>query len=185
MGMQGKAGALERLKSGWEHARRRWWVRWGVDLVVLAVLLTAVAAWQARRLPGAGTPAPAFTLRTLAGETVSLDSLRGKPVVLAFWAPWCGVCGMESSNISRLRSLAGDSAHVVSVALAYDDEEAVRRFVAKHGVDYPVLLGDDGVQQDWRVDTFPTVVFLSPEGRVERAVVGYTTLAGLSWRLLL
>ncbi|WP_370644118.1 peroxiredoxin family protein [Myxococcus sp. RHSTA-1-4] len=173
------------MRAAWEHARRRWWVRWGVDLVVLAVVVAAVAAWQARRLPGAGTPAPDFTLRTLSGETVSLESLRGKPVVLAFWAPWCGVCGMESSNISQLRSLAGGSAHVVSVAVAYDDEEAVRRFVTKHEVDYPVLLGDDGVQSAFRVDTFPTVFFLSPEGRIQRAVVGYTTLAGLSWRLVL
>jgi hypothetical protein len=63
--------------------------------------------------------------------------------------------------------------------------EAVRRFVSEHGVDYPVLLGDDALQQAWRVNSFPTVFFLSPEGRVERAVVGYTTLAGLSWRLML
>lgn len=183
--MQGGAGALGRMRTAWEHARSRWWVRWGVDLAVLAVVVAAVTAWQTRRLPGAGTPAPAFTLSTLSGETVSLESLRGKPVVLAFWAPWCGVCGMESSNLSQLRSLAGDSAHVVSVAVAYDDEEAVRRFVAKHAVDYPVLLGDDGVQRAFRVDTFPTVFFLSPEGRIQRAVVGYTTLAGLSWRLML
>jgi hypothetical protein len=74
---------------------------------------------------------------------------------------------------------------VVSVAVAWEDEEAVRVFAREHGVDYPVLLGDDGIQRDWRVDTFPTVFFLSSEGRVERAVVGYTTLAGLSWRLLL
>ena len=183
--MQGGAGALGRMKAAWERARQRWWVRWGVDLAVLLLVFAAVAAWQTRRLPGSGAPAPAFTLRTLAGETVSLESLRGKPVVLAFWAPWCGVCGAESSNISLLKRVAGDSAHVVSVAVAYDDEESVRRFASKHEVDYPVLLGDDGVQGDWRVDTFPTVFFLSPEGRVERAVVGYTTLAGLSWRLLL
>lgn len=183
--MQGGAGALGRMKAAWERARQRWWVRWGVDLAVLVLVFAAVAAWQTRRLPDSGTPAPAFTLRTLAGETVSLESLRGKPVVLAFWAPWCGVCGAESSNISLLKRLAGDSAHVVSVAVAYEDEEAVRRFATKHEVDYPVLLGDDGVQGAWRVDTFPTVFFLSSEGHVERAVVGYTTLAGLSWRLLL
>ncbi len=183
--MEGGTSALARLKSTWARARSRWWVRWGVDLAVLAVLFAAVAAWQARNLPGAGTPAPDFTLTSLSGDTVRLDALRGKPVVVAFWAPWCGVCGMESSNLSQLRKLAGDSAHVVSVAVAYEDEEAVRGFVQKHEVDYPVLLGDDAIQSAWRVDRFPTVFFVSPEGRVERAAVGYTTLAGLSWRLLL
>ncbi|MFP2904919.1 TlpA family protein disulfide reductase [Pyxidicoccus sp. 3LFB2] len=183
--MQGGTGAVGRMRAAWEQARRRWWVRWGVDLALLALLVAAVTAWQTRRLPGGGVPAPPFTLTTLSGETVSLESLRGKPVVLAFWAPWCGVCKVESSNLSQLQSLAGDSAHVVSVAVAWDDEEAVRRYVQEQGVDYPVLLGDDAMQRDWRVNSFPTVFFLSPEGRVERAVVGYTTLAGLSWRLLL
>ncbi|WP_426753336.1 peroxiredoxin family protein [Myxococcus sp. Y35] len=185
MHMQGSPGALARLKSTWAKGRGRWWVRWGVDLAVFALLFAAVAAWQARNLPGGGTPAPDFTLSTLAGDTVRLDALRGKPVVVAFWAPWCGVCGMESANLSQLRKLAGDSAHVVSVAVAYDDEAAVRRFVQEHDVDYPVLLGDDTVQSAWRVNSFPTVFFVSPEGRVERAAVGYTTLAGLSWRLML
>ncbi|WP_164001252.1 TlpA family protein disulfide reductase [Pyxidicoccus caerfyrddinensis] len=183
--MLGGTGALGRMRAAWDMARRRWWVRWGVDLALLALIVAAVTAWQTRRLPGGGTPAPDFTLHTLSGDTVQLDALRGKPVVLAFWAPWCGVCKLESSNLSLLQRLAGDSAHVVSVAVAYDNEEAVRVFAREHGVDYPVLLGDDGIQRDWRVDTFPTVFFLSSEGRVERAVVGYTTLAGLSWRLLL
>ncbi|MCP3143605.1 TlpA disulfide reductase family protein [Pyxidicoccus xibeiensis] len=178
-------GALGRMKAAWERARQRWWVRWGVDLAVLVLIVAAVGAWQARRLPGGGAPAPGFTLRTLGGEPVQLEALRGKPVVLAFWAPWCGVCKVESSNLSQLRRLAGDSAHVVSVAVAYDDEEDVRRFVQEHDVDFPVLLGDDAVQRAFRVDTFPTVFFLSPEGRIERAVVGYTTLAGLGWRLML
>jgi len=178
--------AMERLKAAWARARRRWWVRWGVDLAVLALVLTAVAAWQARHLPGSGAPAPDFTLRTLSGDTVQLESLRGRPVVLAFWAPWCGVCKAESSNLSLLRRLAGDSAHVLSVAVAYEDEEDVRRFAREHTVDYPVLLGgEDAIQREWRVNSFPTVFFVSPEGRVERAVVGYTTLLGLSWRLLL
>ncbi len=183
--MQGGTGALGRMRAAWERARQRWWVRWGVDLAVLALIVAAVTAWQTRRLPGGGVPAPDFTLRTLSGESVSLESLQGKPEVLAFWAPWCGVCKMVSSNLSQLRSLAGDSAHVVSVAVAWDDDEAVRRFASEQGVDYPVLLGDDAVQRAWRVDSFPTVFFVSAEGRVERAVVGYTTLAGLSWRLLL
>ncbi|MCK8500406.1 TlpA disulfide reductase family protein [Myxococcus fulvus] len=178
-------GVLTRGRAAWARARQRWWVRWGVDLVLLALVFTAVAAWQTRHLPGSGAPAPDFTVQTLSGETVSLASLRGKPVVLAFWAPWCGVCGAESSNLSQLRRIAGDSAHVVSVALAYEDVAAVQRFAQEHAVDYPVLLGDDSIQEAWRVSMFPTVFFLSAEGRIERSVVGYTTLLGLSWRWML
>lgn len=176
------SGGWTRARDAWERARRRRWVRWGVDLLLVAVVFLAVSAWQTRRHPGAGTKPPDFTLRSLTGQTVSLESLGGRSVVLAFWAPWCGVCGAESSNLSQLQRLAGDSARVVSIAVAYDSEADVQRFVDTHAVDYPVLLGDDALQRAWRVDSFPTVFFLSPDGRIQRSAVGYTTLAGLSWR---
>jgi peroxiredoxin len=173
------------LRESWNRVRTRWWVRWAVDLAVVVLILAAVAAWQTRRLPKAGTAAPELALRTLSGEQVRLSELRGKPVVLTFWAPWCGVCKVESSNVSALRRTAGDSAHVVSVAVAYEDEEDVRRFMREQGVDYPVYLGGPESMRAFQVDQFPTTFFLSSEGRVERAVVGYTTRVGLLWRLWL
>jgi peroxiredoxin len=175
-----------RMKSAWEawqRARQRWWVRWGVDVAVAALLFMAVMAWQTRHLPGAGTPAPDFQLRTLAGEQVRLSELRGKPVVLAFWAPWCGVCKAESSTLSALRRTVGDRAHVLTVAVSYEDEAAVRRFVRDQEADYPVLLGDDTLTRAFRVNSYPTTFILSSEGRIEQATVGYTTRLGLLWRL--
>ncbi len=174
---------LKRAGAAWQRARQRWWVRWGVDLAVATVLFMAVMAWQARHLPGAGTPAPDFQLRTLSGEQVRLSELRGKPVVLAFWAPWCGVCKAESSTLSALRRTVGERAHVLTVAVSYEDEADVRRFVRDQGADYPVLLGNDSLTQAFRVDRFPTTFILSSEGRIEQATVGYTTRLGLLWRL--
>lgn len=173
------------LRERWARARQRRWVRWGVDALLFVLLATGVMAWQTRDLPAAGTPAPAFTLRTLDGQTVRLKDLRGKPVALTFWAPWCGVCQAESSTLSALRRRVGERAHVLSVAVAYEDLEDVRRFVREHGADYPVLLGDDALRAAYRVDTFPTTLFLSPEGRVTHAAVGYTTQLGFLWRLWL
>jgi peroxiredoxin len=155
-----------------------------MDVALVALVFAAVMAWQTRHLP-TGAPAPDFTLRTLSGEQVRLSELRGKPVVLAFWAPWCGVCEVESSTLSALRGTVGDSAHVLSVAVAYEDEEDVRRFAREHAVDYPVLLGDEALRRDFRVEQFPTTFFVSSEGRLERAAVGYTTRLGLLWRMWL
>ncbi|WP_375754523.1 peroxiredoxin family protein [Corallococcus exercitus] len=174
-----------KLKERWERARERWWVRWGVDLLLFALLFAGVTAWQTRKLPGAGTPAPDFTLRTLSGETVRLEDLRGKSVALTFWAPWCTVCKAESSTLSTLRDTVGERAHVLTVAVAYDTVADVQRFVRERGADYPVLLGDDALQEAYRVDSFPTTIFLSPEGRVTHAAVGYTTRLGFLWRLWL
>ena len=173
-----------RVKELWARARRPGWRRLGGDLLLLALVVTAVATWQTRRLP-LGRPAPDFTLRTLAGDTVHLSALRGERVVLAFWAPWCGVCKVESSSLSQLHGTVGGSARVLSVAVAYEDEADVRHFVREHAVDYPVLLGGPELTRAYAVEQFPTTFFISAEGRLERAVIGYTPLPGLLWRLWL
>lgn len=175
---------LEPLRHAWSRAREREWVRHVMDIGMVALLLMAIAAWQTRHLP-TGAPAPDFTLRTLSGEQVRLSELRGKPVVLSFWAPWCGVCKAESSTLSGLQGTVGGSAHVLSVAVAYEHEEDVRRFAREHAVDYPVLLGGPELMRAYAVEQFPTTFFVSSEGRIERAAVGYTTRLGLLWRLWL
>jgi peroxiredoxin len=174
----------ERLKPLWHRARERWWVRQVMDLALVGLVFLAVMAWQTRRLP-TGAPAPDFTLRTLSGAQVRLSELQGKPVVLAFWAPWCGVCKAESSTLSALQGTVGGSAHVLSVAVAYEDEEDVRRFAREHSVDYPVLLGSEELRRAYGVEQFPTTFFVSSEGQLERAAVGYTTRLGLLWRMWL
>ena len=171
------------LRAAWARARERRWVRWGVDALLFVAVLGAVMAWQTRGLPGGGVPAPPLTLRTLEGETVSLADLRGRPVALTFWAPWCAVCKAESSTLDAVRETVGGRAHVLSVAVGYRDEAGVRRFVRERGAGYPVLLGDGATQAAWRVEQFPTTFFLTADGRVERAAVGYTTRAGFLWRL--
>jgi thiol-disulfide isomerase/thioredoxin len=166
-----------------EALRQRRWARWGIDLAVLAVVLTVVGLIQTRGHLASGT-APEATLHALTGEPVALSSLRGRPTAVAFWAPWCTVCKAESGNLSRLARWSGDRARVVSVAAAFDDPAQVRAYMAEQGVDYPVLLGDDGILRTFRVEAFPTVYFLDAEGRVKGSVSGYTTTAGLLWRLL-
>jgi thiol-disulfide isomerase/thioredoxin len=171
--------------SAWlerQHGKR--WFRWGADLAIVAAVILGAGAWQSRGLLATGT-APTVTLPALDGPPVSLASLRGKPVLLAFWAPWCTVCKAESGNLSLVRRLAGDRAAVISVAAAYDDVAQIRGYVLDHGVDYPVLLGDDALVRGFKVDAFPTVYFLDAEGRIQGSTTGYTTTAGLLWRLLL
>ena len=162
--------------------RSRRAVRLAMDGLVLIVIFFAVSLWQTRsHLRG---DAPAFSLRTLDGATVSTESLAGKPVLLAFWAPWCGVCKVESRNISWVKSLVGERAHVVSVASEYENLGEVRGYVADQSVDYPVLLGGRKTARDFQVAAFPTVFFLDAEGRITGSVVGYTTTGGLLMRLL-
>ena len=165
------------------HRRPRW-ARWGIDLAVLGVLVLGLGAWQTRGHL-AGGEMPAAVLATLDGEHVALDSFRGKPVLLAFWAPWCTVCAAESQNLSWVRRIVGDRARVISVAASFENLAQVRAYVRDHGVDYPVLLGDDALLRALRVEAFPTTYFLDAQGRVRRSASGYTTTLGLLARIVL
>lgn len=161
----------------------RRWFRWSRDLLLLAALLLAIGAWQARGHVR-GAP-PEVALRTLEGAPASLASLRGKPAMVAFWAPWCGVCAAQSGNVGRTMRLAGGRARVVSIATSFEDLAQVRAYMADHGVEYPVLLGDDDAVQAFKVEAYPTIYFLDAEGRITGSVMGYTTTAGMLARLLL
>jgi len=166
------------------HLRQRRWFRWGLDLVILIAVLALANAWQTRSHLRGGQ-APSAVATTLEGERVSLESLRGKPVLLAFWAPWCKVCAAESQNLSWARRFAGDRAQVLSVAASFEDLGQVRAYARDHAVDYPVLLGGDPLAQAFRVEAFPTIYFIDADGRIKGSTVGYTTTAGLLLRLFL
>ncbi len=166
----------------WNELRKRRWFRWTFDLSCFVLVVGLVGLWQTRgHVSGA---APPFSLPSLAGQTVSLESLKGKPVLLAFWAPWCGVCKTESKNFSWVKSILGDRVHVLSVASSWKEVSEVQGYVAQNAVDYPVLLDVDNLSGQFRVAAFPTVYFLDSEGKVKRSAVGYTTTAGLIFRLL-
>lgn len=157
--------------------------RWAMTLVAIVAFAWAAGWWRTRG--HIARVLPSQTLPALSGQPVTFDSLRGKPTLVAFWAPWCDVCKAESQNLSWVRKIAGQKANVVSVAAAFSDVEEVRQYVQGRGVDYPVLLGDDNTVRDFHVSGFPTVYFLDETGKVKRSTFGYTSTVGLLVRLFI
>lgn len=171
------------LRATWRRWRRKAWFRWVTDIATFLLIFGGVQWVQALGLVGAGEPAPAFTLSSVDGEQISLEQLKGRKTVLAFWAPWCSVCRVESANLSKVQEDAGEDYQVMSVVLGYQGMEDVRAFMNSHDVDYPVLLGDRSIADDYAVSKFPTLYILDEEGRIEHSSVGYTSTLGIRWRL--
>lgn len=171
------------LASRYRALRERRWFRFASEVGLVVLVLAVVGVWQTRGHLADG-PAPDFTLPSLAGDEVHLAELRGEPVLLAFWAPWCGVCAAQSGNVGWVQRLVGGRAHVLSVAAAYRSTAEVAAAARDHGIDYPVVLADPSLTQRYRVEAYPTLYFLDADGRVKRSAVGYTTTLGMLWRLV-
>lgn len=124
-----------------------------------------------------GQMAPAFTLKNLQGEPVSLADYKGKVVFLNFWATWCEPCKEEMPAMQRLRQkLDGKPFEILAVSLDKDPTQAVPAFVKKTGLDlnFPVL--QDGNQElaknSYRTTGVPESFLIDANGKIVKHVIG-------------
>jgi len=146
-------------------------------LVIALPLLAVLVANLGRdphsvRSPLLGRPAPPFRLVPVGGGTpVALASLRGKPVVINFWATWCVPCFQEhAALVESARTLTG----VQFLGIVYEDDEArTGEFLRERGTSYPSLMDKDGrTAIAYGVFGVPETFFIDPEGRIVEKYVG-------------
>jgi len=111
------------------------------------------------------TPAPPFELPDLDGERVSLESLRGKVVVIDFWATWCPPCIFQVPILNEIQEAYRDQGVVVlGVSVDTEGADVVRAFVQEHDVQYRVLMGDEALARRYGAPGFPWMVVVLPDG---------------------
>jgi cytochrome c biogenesis protein CcmG/thiol:disulfide interchange protein DsbE len=123
--------------------------------------------------PLIGKPAPAFVLRDFAGGTVDFASLRGKPVVLNFWASWCQPCVAEHPLLVEAARRHAGRVHFVGVVPVEDTAEAVERFTRHLGAWGPAYHDADGkVSIAYGVFKLPETYFVTADGTIASKVAG-------------
>lgn len=145
--------------------------------------------WNMQPAPKVGYTAPDFELQNLAGETIKLSDLRGKPVLINFWATWCGPCRLEMPDIQKIYEIYQGEFLVLAVN-ADEQERIVAKFAKDIGITFDVLL-DPGanVQSVYQLRGYPTSFLVDDEGVIRVQHIGllheaqleeYLTQVGLS-----
>jgi peroxiredoxin/outer membrane lipoprotein-sorting protein len=135
---------------------------------------TEVSSFRGEETPDlTGRPAEDFTLNDLAGKPVRLSSLRGKVVLLDFWATWCGPCRLEMPNIEKLHRQFKNRGLVVLGVNQGEEPAPVRSFLKKNGYDFRVLLdGQQQVAERYQVSGIPTLFIIDQAGTIRTHFVG-------------
>jgi cytochrome c biogenesis protein CcmG/thiol:disulfide interchange protein DsbE len=123
--------------------------------------------------------APDFTLKTLDDQEITLSKLRGKVVLLDFWATWCGPCKESIPHLVQIyKTYQQKGLEIIGMNVDRSDVSGVRRFVKSMDIPYPVVITPDEVERNYGVTGLPTTILLDKQGRVRDKIPGFSIKIG-------
>lgn len=153
-------------------------------LFIILLLGGAAFLWLT---PSGMQQAPAITVTTLEGKTVSLAALQGRPVLVTFWATTCPGCVKEMPHLVELyRELGPKGLEIVAIAMSYDPPDQVRELARQKQLPYLVVLDSDGsaAKAFGDVKLTPTNFLLNPQGHIVQQKLGEMDMEQLRLRIL-
>ena len=143
-------------------------------LVCSLCLVLAAFSTQAAEQVKLNAPAPDFTLPTLEGKDLSLSSLKGKVVLVAFWSIYCHVCRQETPKLNAIYKKYKDQGlEVIGVAIDREPAGTIQEAVRKDGLSFPILLdGEKKAMKTYQARALPAVFILDRNGIIVEKKVG-------------
>ncbi|MGC1676919.1 MAG: TlpA disulfide reductase family protein [Candidatus Binataceae bacterium] len=158
-----------------KQSNRRGFAR-GALTLALAVAMIIVAQTLASAAESGNAPLD-FQLHTLGGASMKLSQFRGHPVIVDFWATWCGPCRRQIPELKTIYSRYHKSRGLEVIGIACDTIQgdgirAVAPFVEEFKINYPILIANESVLDALGVEAIPTTLFIGRDGRVVSRVLG-------------
>lgn len=164
--------AIETLRE--KRARRAGYALGGLMVLSFAVMAPSLMhVAHGPPPPGPGTEAPRLAASTPSGEAMDLTQLKGKIVLVDFWATWCPPCVRAMPHLQALHQRYGEKGFMVLGVNQEPGEEAhVSRFMRDKGLSFPTVMDDAGLSGAWGVYSYPTSFLVDGQGKIRQLYRG-------------
>lgn len=150
-----------------------------ISLIILSVIISgfftgcvAAGSGTDAKFPSAVTDELDFTLKDLSGNSITLSGLKGKVIVVNFWATWCGPCKAEIPDFIEVYAQYRDK-NVEFLGISQENINDVRSFAGDFHINYPILIDEDGsVSNSWNIRAIPATFIIDKEGNIISGQVG-------------
>ena len=120
--------------------------------------------------------APDFTVKTLDGQEITLSKLKGKAVLLDFWATWCGPCRESIPHLIQIyKTNQANGLEVIGISLDKGDPGTVLNFVKLMEIPYPIAMTTEEVVRSYGVTSLPTTILVDKEGKIREKLIGFNS----------
>lgn len=136
--------------------------------------LSGLSVTAAQLKPTKPRPAPELNLPRLGGGSLNLAELRGRVVLVNFWAVWCPPCRKEMPSMERLSKMMAQRPFTILAVNAGETPERIQSFLSEVPVSFPILLDSDSERMKaWRVFVLPTSFLIDKQGQIRFSLSGH------------
>ena len=143
------------------------------NLTILAIIACLLIGCGSSTKPSQVTTNQNFTLESNQGNKITLSDLKGKVVILDFWATWCPPCKAAIPKLIELYNKYQNQG-VVVIGIALDEKDKVIKLVKEMGINYPVLFDDKETSKNYEIQSIPTLFVIDQKGKQVHKEIGFS-----------